>query len=212
MALVPITIDTPEGSFESLALGDPVATPAAEGKTKEDQDLEDMEFQLECFLGNKATFTAWLEQMWKYFKVKEDDKDKKGWSKASFDRKLKKLKDTSRVTGGGNQGDLYSVSNTPEAKWARGDRANTTVATPGATSVSEQVVSSQNQSRLSPYIGTETSETGFLGPEPVSKQSHETGETGSRVGGKGAKSVASTDEPDLVVDALKQIDAKKKPA
>jgi hypothetical protein len=53
-------------------------------------------------LGNRATRTQWLKQMQHFSKGK-------GWSEASFDRKLKTLKERGRVTGGGAQGEFYSV-------------------------------------------------------------------------------------------------------
>jgi AAA domain-containing protein len=136
--------------IEQLVLASDVK-PAPKAKTKEDEDLEDMEMLLECFLGNKATFTAWLEQMWKYFKVKEDDKDKKGWSKRSFARRLDILKEKGRVTGGGNQGDFYSVVNTEEAERARrGEIQPESTKTGARETGASQAVTGPNSRGLAP--------------------------------------------------------------
>jgi hypothetical protein len=147
--------------------------PAAKEKTKEDQDLEDMEMNLELLLSNKATRTAWLEQMWKYFKVGKEDKDKKGWSEASFDRRLKKLKDGGRVTGGGSQGDLYSVSDSPEAKAAR--QGTTQPASEGSEGAEEP--SSKSTLTSPPLRGGEGCEGSFRDHQAPSNRPHE----GSRV-------------------------------
>jgi hypothetical protein len=123
-------------------------------KTKEDQDLENMEFQLETILGNKATFTDWLEQMWKYSNIKENDLDKKGWSKRSFARKLDTLKNTGRVTGGGQQGELYSVAHTPEAEHARHKLIQPEPSKTGVTHTgASQVVTGPQLSTVAP-VGT----------------------------------------------------------
>jgi hypothetical protein len=82
---------------------------ASKAKTKEEQDLEDMEYQLETFLGNKATSAAWFDHMAKWTSRNAQS----GWSRSTFDRKLKKLKDDNRVSGGGQQGELYSVTHHP---------------------------------------------------------------------------------------------------
>jgi hypothetical protein len=125
-----------------------------------------MEMNLECLLGNKATFTGWLEQMWKYFKVKEADKDKKGWSKRSFSRRLDTLKEKGRVTGGGNQGDFYSVAHTPEADRARhADTTQTPASGVSQTDVSQVVPGP-------PLKGGGTCGTAFEAPQEVPNQCH----------------------------------------
>ena len=140
--------------------------PAAKAKSREDQDLKEMVFMLEHYLGNKATFTAWLEQMWKFAGVKKDDKDKKGWSKRSFTRKLDILKNTGRVTGGGKQGDLYSVVHT---------HGNTTAA---ANPVSVEPVSPKLVPGAIPK-GDGTCGTGFDGGQVVPSWCHDASGTGS---------------------------------
>ena len=102
MALVPVTIKTPEGDFESLALGDPVATPAKVGKadktSKSKDQLDDMLDILSTLV--RATYKDWMAAMQEFGR---------GYSETSFNRKLAELKKQGRVTGGGAQGEYYSV-------------------------------------------------------------------------------------------------------
>jgi hypothetical protein len=80
-------------------------------KSKKQDDLTNMETVLEITLQNRATRTQWLTAMQNFGR---------GWSEANFDKKLGVLKSQKRVTGGGAQGEYYSVSYSPEAQRARG--------------------------------------------------------------------------------------------
>jgi hypothetical protein len=102
-------IETANGPEENLVVVSGAA--AASKKSKKSDDLADMEMVLQLLLGNKATRTQWLEKMQTYGR---------GWSEANFDKKLRALKCQRRVTGGGAQGEYYSVSSSPEAQRARG--------------------------------------------------------------------------------------------
>jgi AAA domain len=193
--------------------------PAAKQKTQEDEDLEMMEFNLESLLGNKATNSAWFEQMVKW--TSRNGKQE-GWSKSTFNRKLKKLKEDGRVTGEGNQGDFYSVVRTEEAKRARygGDTTAPAAAAPKAEQ--SEPVSPKPVSGVIPK-GDDTCDTGFDGSKAVSNQCHDTGDTGSPQSRKEENSVAidpnPTDEDlikqaiseatrDLAADAMKHLKAK----
>jgi hypothetical protein len=196
-----------EGITEEEQLVIVSGAPAAKMKSKEDEDLDIMQFLLACFLGNRATHTQWLEEMQKYARG-PNGKEAKGWSEASFNRRLDTLKERGRVTGGGAQGEYYSVV---AARLARGHATDTGGAS-ASEAVSEPNQSHQNRSHLIPLKGNETGETGFEGQKAVSKQSHETGETASREGGNESNSVASpglaaanSAEPDLVSEAIQQL-------
>ena len=155
-------------------------------------------------LGNKATFTDWLEQMWKYCKVKKDDLDKKGWSKRSFARRLDTLKNTGRITGGGQQGDFYSVTHTEEAKRARGGDTTSGAAETGvAETGASQVVTGPPLRGVGP-VGTAFGpgvqcQTGAMAPDG----------TGSSESGNGLNSIASPpindDESGLFDEAIQHL-------
>jgi hypothetical protein len=184
-----------------------------EKRIEEEEELGMMLLFLENFLGNRATHGQWLAQMQKYASG-PNGKEAKGWSKASFNRRLDVLKERGWVVvvGGGApstartpQGEYYSVSDK-----APGRRKSTTDTT-GAKA--EEPVSETNQSHKkwsqsqSPK-GTETGETTFLGPEAVSKSSHETGETGettSRESRDGASPPINDDESGLFDEAIQQL-------
>jgi hypothetical protein len=205
MEKVPIV--TAKGKEFNLVVSKEVA--AAKEKTKQDQDLEDMEFQLEGILGNQATSAAWFDQMVKWTNGKQE-----GWSRKTFDRKLKKLKDTGRVTGGGNQGDLYSVLHTPEAERARHggttEEANYGDTTEKTSASSAKLRSVQPPSTVT-LKGSDGGDDGFEDRKPPSNHRHFDGDGGSRSNCKNGDTtespavVPSDEESDLIVDALKQI-------
>lgn len=165
-----VQITTAKGSEFNLVVSKEVA---AKEKTKEDQDLEDMEYQLESILGNQATFTDWLEQMWKYYEVDKDDKDKKGWSKRSFSRKLDILKNAGRVTGGGNQGDLYSVVRDTTGQPSANNTTGVVETGAAETGVSKPVP-------CHPFRGDGTGGTAFDARQAVPNRCHGTSGTASR--------------------------------
>lgn len=120
LGLEKVPIDTASGPEENLAVvsgtvGAVKKSSGTVGAVKKSSKKEDaltfMETVLELVLGNKATRTQWMERM---------QNNGRGWSPANFDKKLGQLKEQRRVTGGGAQGEYYSVSYTPEAKRARG--------------------------------------------------------------------------------------------
>jgi hypothetical protein len=109
IALEKVTIETANGPEENLAV---VSGAAGVGKkSKKQDDLANMEMMLEITLGNRATRTQWLTAMQNFGR---------GWSEANFDKKLGVLKSQKRLTGGGAQGEYYSISHTVEAQRARG--------------------------------------------------------------------------------------------
>jgi hypothetical protein len=177
MEKVPIV--TAKGKELNLVVSKEV-TATKEG-SKEDQDLEGMEFQLESMLGNQATFTAWLEQMWKVHKVGKDDQDKKGWSKRSFARKLDMLKNAGRVTGGGNQGDLYSVAHTEVAERARHTTGEANHRdTTGAVETGAAEIGASKVVPCHPFKGDGTGGTAFDARQAVPNRCHGTSGTASR--------------------------------
>jgi hypothetical protein len=116
-----ISVDTEEGPEGVLAVKERVVSSLQTGKppTKEEQDLSRMESALVC-IGNKATYTQWFEEVHKWTTTKgKDGKAREGWSDSTFQRKLRKLKEQGRVTGGENQGDCYSMLFTERAQRAR---------------------------------------------------------------------------------------------
>jgi hypothetical protein len=176
-----------------------------EKRNREEEDLEMMLFFLLNYLGNRATNGQWLAQMQKYASG-PDGKEPKGWSKASFNRRLDILKERGWVTGGGAQGEYYSVTEAGK----RSDRSTTGAQeTKTEEPVSEPKQSHEKRSHVSAPKGAETGETAFRSERPVSKQSHETGETGetaSRESGNGSNSVAETGpEPGAMTDLEKEV-------
>ena len=100
VTLEKVTIETAKGPEQNLAVFSG-AVAAVKKSSKKDDDLTAMENVLELTLGNKATRTQWMAGMQTYGR---------GWSEASFDKKLSQLKQQGRVTGGGGQGEYYSVT------------------------------------------------------------------------------------------------------
>jgi hypothetical protein len=182
-----------------------------EKRIEEEEDLGMMLLFLEQFLGNRATHGQWLAQMQKYAGG-PTGKEAKGWSKASFNRRLDVLKERGWVVvvGGApsrtrtNQGEFYSVSDK-----APGHRKSTdTTGASTGEAVSEPNQSHKKWSHVSAPKGAETGETTFLGPEAVSKLSHETGETGettSRESRDEASPPINDDESGLVDEAIQQL-------
>src|SRR5262249_32323177 len=84
------TIETANGPEENLVVVSGAA--GASKKSKKTDDLAAMEMVLELQPGNKATRTEWMQAMQNYGR---------GWSEASFDKKLGTLKRQKRVSGGG---------------------------------------------------------------------------------------------------------------
>ena len=99
VTLEKVTIETANGPEQNLAVISGAVAPVKKS-SKKDDDLTTMENVLEVPLGNKATRTQWMESMQNYGR---------GWSEASFDKKLGLLKKQGRVTGGSGQGEYYSV-------------------------------------------------------------------------------------------------------
>jgi hypothetical protein len=122
ITLEKVPIETAKGLEENLAVTSGTVA-AVKKSSKKDDDLTAMETVLGLTLGNKATRTQWMQGMQNYGR---------GWSEANFDRRLGLLKKQERVTGGGAQGEYYSVSYSPEAQRARGR-----VAEPEAEGTSE---------------------------------------------------------------------------
>ena len=110
VTLEKVTIETANGPEENLAVISGTVA-AVKKSSKKDDDLTAMETMLVLTLKNKATRTQWMAKMQNYGR---------GFSEANFDRKLGQLKQQGRVTGGGNQGEYYSVSYSAEAQAARG--------------------------------------------------------------------------------------------
>jgi hypothetical protein len=102
--------DEGETTIDEMVVTGSTAAPAK--ASKQENDLSSMEFVLETMLGNKATSTVWQEAMEAF---SNNSKSGKGWKKASFQMKLKTLKEKGRVTGGGAQGEFYSVAYTAAA-------------------------------------------------------------------------------------------------
>ena len=197
------TLPDDEGIDEVDQLVVASGAPAAKQPTKEDEDLDMMEFNLEAILGNRATRTQWLKQMQHYSKGE-------GWSEATFDRRLGTLKKQGRITGGGGQGEYYSVVHTDIAERARGC---TPAIASGVEAPSDQNHPQQKAPSTSSPKGDEGCEGAFLGNQQPSKHPHEAREGASREGGKEANSVAAPgvaddvngDESGLVDEAIQQL-------
>jgi hypothetical protein len=110
VTLEKVTIETANGPEQNLAVISGTVA-AVKKSSKKDDDLTAMETVLGLLLGDKATRTQWMAGMQNYGR---------GWSEANFDRKLRQLKEQGRVTGGGGQGEYYSVSYSAQARAARG--------------------------------------------------------------------------------------------
>ena len=206
IALVPVTIDTPMGSFKSLGLGDSVATPASQDakSSKKADDLTKMEDVLETILGNKATSRDWMVAMQNYGK---------GWSEPSFDRRLAELKKAKRITGGGAQGEYYSVAYTAEARAARGNEPEYNPAPDSASApgrAPSENHAQQTTLNLTPLEGGEGREGGFGEHSLPSNSPHEGNEGSSPQSRKDENSVVS--EPakgDIGAEALKHLAVKR---
>jgi AAA domain len=214
--LAPVKVETlpdDEGVCEADQLAVATGAPSGVKSSKKPDDLESMEFILEGPLGNRATRTQWMTRMQEFGR---------GWSEANFDKKLGILKKQGRVTGGGAQGEYYSVADTPEARKPRG-------ATTGLQNNEPRNQNSPQQkapSTSSPK-GDEGCEGAFWGPKEPSNHPHEGSEGGSPESRKEPNSVATEADPaveawakmedpeslsemDLVANAIKQL--KTKPA
>ena len=110
VTLEKVPIETANGPEQNLAVISGTVAAVKKSSKKLD-DLTAMETVLELTLGNKATRTQWMTGMQSYGR---------GWSEANFDKKLGELKKQGRVTGGGGQGEYYSVSHSEQARAARG--------------------------------------------------------------------------------------------
>jgi hypothetical protein len=88
--------------------------------TKAEQKLAKTETCLIC-IGNMATHAEWFVEVHKQTATKDKDgKPKPGWSEKTFDRQRATLVEQGRViSGGGRQGDCYSVVFTEQANNAR---------------------------------------------------------------------------------------------
>jgi hypothetical protein len=102
--------------FEFLVVGSPA--PAEKRPTKQQRNLETMEFVLDFYLNGEATFTDWFEKVHEFTAKKQDGKVvKEGWSETTFRRYLNMLIEQGRVIDtGGAQGDCYSFVETEQAK------------------------------------------------------------------------------------------------
>jgi hypothetical protein len=107
-------------TFDTLVVSSatPAHTPAKQ--TKLQKNLEWMEFVLNTYCKNNATYMQWFEEIHSTTaKRKNNTIVKDGWSQKTFDRYLKKLAEQGRVTGGGDKGNSYSVLWTERAHLAR---------------------------------------------------------------------------------------------
>jgi hypothetical protein len=188
------TLPDDEGIIEEEQLVVTGSAPAAKQPTKEDEDLELMGTVLTLFLGNKATYKQWFERVHEYTSKKKDGKViKEGWSEKTFDRKLKKLKEQGRVTGGGEQGEYYSVLYTEEANRARsGVQPDADGAVLGPT-VNQEKLPSQTTVTSFPLGGNDGGDGGFGDRQAPSNHRQNENDGGSRESRTDPDSVAVTD-------------------
>jgi hypothetical protein len=110
MALVPVTIETPEGSFESLALGDPVATPATDTKANKKADKEVREEELDDLMWITALALSRpperLIQCTAWFELTKARRGKEGLGTETFSKGVKRKVDRGTVR---KVGELYQV-------------------------------------------------------------------------------------------------------
>jgi hypothetical protein len=98
VALELVEVMTDEGPQLAPAVKDRIDRKADEkSKTKVDLDLNEMIGVLRVDLNNGATRTSWMVAM----------REKKGWSEATFDRRLRLVKERGLVIGGGGRDELY---------------------------------------------------------------------------------------------------------
>jgi hypothetical protein len=148
-----VIIETANGPEENLAV---VSGAASVGKkSKKQDDLANMETVLEITLQNRGTRTQWLTAMQNFGR---------GWSEANFDKKVGVLKSQKRLTGGGAQGEYYSVSYTPEAQRARGQ----VVKEEGQGTSKDETTLRQKYPHTHPLKGDEGCEGSFLSPHEPS--------------------------------------------
>jgi hypothetical protein len=173
---------------------------------KEVRDLSQMEFILERLLKNKATRTAWMKAMQNQTSSKDG---KGGWSEATFDRRLNKLKTQGRVSSTGDlnkpqQGDEYSVAYTEQAKANRAKAYGTTSTTATGNGKDSQTEKQPSPKAPSPHPlkGDEGDEGTFLGAASTLKHPHERNEGGSRESRTGENSVVETDLEKAARDQL----------
>jgi hypothetical protein len=199
--LLRITVKTQpddEGIDEVDQLVVASGAPAAKQPTREDEDLDMMELHLEAILGNRATHAQWLKQM-QHYASGPSGKEPKGWSEASFDRRLATLKKQGRITGGGAYGEYYSVVRTgcnPQASQAPSDQNHP----------------HQNYPQPHPLKGDEGCEGSFEGNQQPSNYPQEGREDSSRESGKEGHSIAAPriadandDESGLADEAIQQL-------
>jgi len=162
--------------------GEPATTKAS----KKQDDLSNMELVLETVLKNHATRTQWMTAMQKFGR---------GWAEANFDKKLGALKAAKRVTGGGAQGEHYSVAYTDEARAARGagtgTRSSPTTSAAPAESPHPETTLTQKHPHLIPLEGNEGMRVLLKEPQEHSNHPHEGSEGGSREGRNENSSVAT---------------------
>jgi hypothetical protein len=107
-------------TFDTLVVSSNTQPIPVVKQTKLHKNLELMEFTLNTYCHNSATYVQWFEQLHQSTTKKRDGKIlKPGWSQKTFDRCLKKLVEQGRITGGGDKGDCYSVLFTNSATLAR---------------------------------------------------------------------------------------------
>lgn len=188
--------------------------PAPAKATAKEKDLSNMEFVLEIVLGNRATNADWMVAMQQFAK------GKKGWSQANFDKKLGELKKANRVTGGGAQGEYYSVAKTAAAQAARGngqpepaDAPSEYNLAPSAPSAPSENHPQQKNPQPHPLEGDEGCEGTFWEPSEPSNNPQKENEGGSSQSRKEENSVApepaNGEANDVIAEAMEQLKATK---
>jgi hypothetical protein len=187
--------------LEGVVSGQPTAAGKAAGKpdNKEEENLIEMIMVLRRFFGNRGTRGQWQKQM--------QGSGEAGWSKSSFDRRLRVLKarrwvgivgdpdaDLERVPDGA----LFEATEIAPGAPPR-DGTNTTYKTDGAAKTGTAESQSTGITGVTPLEGggdTTSCDTGYTQDRPVSAVSnrcHDTSDTSSNKSGNGSDPVVPDD-------------------
>jgi hypothetical protein len=191
-----VTVKTKPDKFgrteqQTLAVTAGAAPAEAKPKTtKLDRELDDMLLVLDLLLGDKATVTEWEKGMVEWM----TKSGKKPWASSTFFERVKHLKEKGRVTGGGGQGELYSVA---------------TQIQPDAQLQPNNSELEPNYSDRSPLEGERSSRSSFGAPKALRNHSENENRSGSnqdRVEGEGHNRIEDHDTDDeLAKKALSQL-------
>jgi hypothetical protein len=192
---------------EGYAQAIPIVTGMKPGAVAT-RELGDYAIMILCLelLGGRAIRARWFDQVGDF--TAQRDKDGKGWSPDTFDRRRKEMQDRGWIVGGGGQNVPYEFANTEEAKRARAEASGCTW-TPSEKGDEGADDPSTNHPHAGPLQGPAASAGGFEGPASTRKAPANGFAAGSSKGGNDSDSVASPpindDESGLVDEAIQHL-------